>query len=176
MPNSHRPPDTTRRSCLCRVWCAGVNWTIALNASRLQIFYRRQSRLVGNPTDTDTTQTRQFCRVWSGGMNWVLAKFHWTGPTGPDQTKSADFVGDETRVTAGSAGSARVSDKVRGLCPVGSGRVGSGRVGPVSWNLAIRDEQSLRVSTRRVQINDSPASRTVISRDTCGPRLQRPAR
>jgi len=22
---SHRPPDTTRRSCLCRVWCAGVN-------------------------------------------------------------------------------------------------------------------------------------------------------
>ena len=24
-------PDTTRRSCLCRVWCAGVNWTIALN-------------------------------------------------------------------------------------------------------------------------------------------------
>ena len=33
------------------------------------------------------------------------------GPTGPDQTKSA-----------GSAGSARVSDKVRGLCLVGSGR------------------------------------------------------
>ena len=28
-------PDTTRRSCLCRVWCAGVNWTIALNVFRL---------------------------------------------------------------------------------------------------------------------------------------------
>jgi len=24
----------------------------------------------------------------------VIAKFHYTGPTGPDQTKSADFVGD----------------------------------------------------------------------------------
>jgi len=23
--------DTTRRSCLCRVWCAGVTWTIAPN-------------------------------------------------------------------------------------------------------------------------------------------------
>jgi len=23
-----------------------------------------------------------------------MAKFHYTGPTGPDQTKSADFVGD----------------------------------------------------------------------------------
>ena len=32
----------------------------------------------------------------------VIAKFHYTGPTRPDQT--------------------RVSDKVRGLCPVGSGR------------------------------------------------------
>jgi len=31
MPNSHRPPDTTRRSCLRRVWRCGVNWTIALN-------------------------------------------------------------------------------------------------------------------------------------------------
>ena len=34
-------PDATRRSRLCRVWCAGVNWTIALNASRLHIFGRR---------------------------------------------------------------------------------------------------------------------------------------
>ena len=24
----------------------------------------------------------------------VIAKFHYTGPTGPDETKSADFVGD----------------------------------------------------------------------------------
>ena len=28
MPTSHGPPDTTRQSCPCRVWCACVNWTI----------------------------------------------------------------------------------------------------------------------------------------------------
>ena len=43
MPNSHLQPDTTRRSCLRRVWCTGVNLTIALNVFRLQIFCRRQS-------------------------------------------------------------------------------------------------------------------------------------
>jgi len=42
MPDSHHPPDTTRRSCLCRVWCTGVYWTIALNVFRLQIFCRQQ--------------------------------------------------------------------------------------------------------------------------------------
>jgi len=66
MPNSHRPPDTTRQSCLCRVWRGGVNWTIAINVFRLQIFCRRQSWVVGNPIHTaeaDATQTRQFCRV-----------------------------------------------------------------------------------------------------------------
>ena len=36
-------PDTTKPSCLCRVWRGGVNWTIAFNVFRLQIFYRRQS-------------------------------------------------------------------------------------------------------------------------------------
>ena len=31
MPNSHRPPDTTRQCCLCRVWHGGVNfWTLAI--------------------------------------------------------------------------------------------------------------------------------------------------
>ena len=29
-----------------------------------------------------------------GNACGVIAKFHYTGPTGPDQTKSADFVGD----------------------------------------------------------------------------------
>jgi len=29
-------PDTMKQSCLCRVWRDGVNWTIAINASRLQ--------------------------------------------------------------------------------------------------------------------------------------------
>ena len=43
MPNTHRPPDSTRQCCLCRVWCGGVNRTIALNVFRLQIFSRRQS-------------------------------------------------------------------------------------------------------------------------------------
>jgi len=32
MLSSHRPPDATKQSSLRRVWCAGVNWTIAINA------------------------------------------------------------------------------------------------------------------------------------------------
>ena len=36
-------PDTTRRSCLCRVGCAGVDWTIDVNVFRLRILCRRQS-------------------------------------------------------------------------------------------------------------------------------------
>jgi len=76
MPNSHRPPDAKRRSCPCRVWCAGVNyWTIALNVFRLHIFCRRQSCVVGNPihsAETDaSTQTGQFCRVWPGLTVWI---------------------------------------------------------------------------------------------------------
>jgi len=65
MPNWHRPLDKTGRSCLCRVWwCAGVNWTIALN---VQIFCRRQSWVVGNPIHTadrsgrDTDKTVLSC-------------------------------------------------------------------------------------------------------------------
>jgi len=50
-------------------------------------------------------------------INWVvvgqlIAKFHYTGPTGPDLTKSADFVG-------GIRQSPRF---VGGLCLVGTGR------------------------------------------------------
>jgi len=41
----------------------------------------------------------------------VIAKFHYTGPIGPDQTKSADFVGDP-----------RGPNGPSGLCLVGSGR------------------------------------------------------
>ena len=29
--------DTTKRSCLCRVWCTGVNWTIALNVFKFSV-------------------------------------------------------------------------------------------------------------------------------------------
>ena len=36
MPNSHhRPPDTTKQSCLCRVRRGGVNWTVAINVTHL---------------------------------------------------------------------------------------------------------------------------------------------
>ena len=72
MPNSHLPPDTTRRSCLRRVCCAVVNWTIALNVFGLQMFCRRQSWVVANTiyiAESDTTETRQFCRVRRGGVN-----------------------------------------------------------------------------------------------------------
>ena len=37
----------------------------------------------------------------------LIAKFHYTGPTGPDQTKSADFVGDLGLVGSGPVGSGR---------------------------------------------------------------------
>ena len=38
-------------------------------------------------------QTPLLCTRNPQGIE-VRAKFHYTGPTGPDQTKSADFVGD----------------------------------------------------------------------------------
>ena len=45
----------------------------------------------------------------------IIGKFHYTGPTGPDRTKSADFVGDpglrpgsREKVRAGARGSGRV--------------------------------------------------------------------
>ena len=70
MPNSHRAPDTTRRSCLCRVWCTDANWTIAVNVSSLQFFFRIQSRVVGNPIQSkaDATQTSF---VVSGVAVWI---------------------------------------------------------------------------------------------------------
>ena len=40
-PTQFTPPrQTTRRSCLCLVWCAGVNWTIrpTVNVFRFQFF------------------------------------------------------------------------------------------------------------------------------------------
>jgi len=94
MPNSQRLSDTTRRSCLCRVWCAGVNWTIVLNVFRLQIFRRRQSSVVGNPIhtaesrhDTDTTVLScwvlcdwvKLDRVFFVGkmLGWVVKQVGW---------------------------------------------------------------------------------------------------
>jgi len=61
-------------------------------------------------------------------LDQLIAKFHYTGPTGPDWTGP-----DQTKTgyPTKSAGSARVADKVRGLCPVGSGRA---RVVEFSYN------------------------------------------
>ena len=57
----------------------------------------------------------------------VIAKFHYTGPTGPDETKSADFVGVPR-------GPARTLSETR-VCGPGlakkSVRVRSGPAGPV---------------------------------------------
>jgi len=40
---------------------------------------------------------------WNKQSSQVIAKLHFTGPTGPDQTKSADFVGDPGLVGSGRA-------------------------------------------------------------------------
>ena len=42
-------------------------------------------------------------------LHALIAKFHYTGLTGPDQTKSADFVGDPGLVGSGRVRSGRVS-------------------------------------------------------------------
>ena len=47
----------------------GVNWTIAVNVFRLQIFCRQQSSVVENlihTAEADTTETGLFCRVSPG--------------------------------------------------------------------------------------------------------------
>ena len=72
MPNSHRHSrhDKTVLSVSCLAWRCELD--IVIDVFRLQIFCRRQSRVVGNPIHTaeaDATQTRQFCRVWHGGVN-----------------------------------------------------------------------------------------------------------
>ena len=70
--------------------------------------------------------------VSGSGISWAIcksalrsrqikAKFHYTGPTGPARTRARP--GPQTRV----------SDKIRGLCPVGSGRA---RVVEFSYNHA----------------------------------------
>ena len=70
-------PDTTRRSCLCRVWCADVNWTIALNVFRLQIVCRRRTCIVGNPVHAaeggrDTYKTALSCLAWRCELALIL--------------------------------------------------------------------------------------------------------
>ena len=63
--------DTTRRSCLYRVWCAGVNWTIALNVFILQtscwgvatVSSCRESNS-HRRTGRDTDKTVLSCLAW----------------------------------------------------------------------------------------------------------------
>jgi len=66
MPNSHRPPDTTRRSCLYRVWRGDVNWTIPINVSDFQ-FSAGDSLKLSRIQFTPPMQTRrrQDCFVGS---------------------------------------------------------------------------------------------------------------
>jgi len=52
-----------------------VNWTVAIDVSRLHIFCRRKSCVVVDSpiyaAEADTTQTGLFCRVWPAGENWA---------------------------------------------------------------------------------------------------------
>jgi len=85
---------------------------------------------------------------------FLIAKFHYTGPTGPDPTKQTlRTLSAKLSATTGARQdptgptrtffAARVSEKLRlvpaGLrqSPCGSVRVREGPVGPVLWNLAL---------------------------------------
>ena len=64
-------PDTTRQSCLCRVWCACVNWTIALNVFRLPHFLsatvlscRESNSHCQQQSGRDTDKTVLSCLAW----------------------------------------------------------------------------------------------------------------
>ena len=66
--------ETTKLSCLCRVWRGGANWTIAINVLRLHICCGdslQLSRIQFTPP-RQTRQTGLFCRVWPGGVNLSL--------------------------------------------------------------------------------------------------------
>ena len=89
----------------------------AAQRRRLSVRRRRQQDRPRAPTGLRVSLT----------TSGVKAKFHYTGPTGPDRTRTDFFArpGPQTRV----------SDKVRGLCLVGSGRA---RVVELSYNTALR--------------------------------------
>jgi len=80
----------------CRVWCAGVNWTIALNVSRLQRFFCRRQSLSCRVSSSRRRGRHDTDRTVLSGLAWrcewgitVKAKFHYTDPTrtGPDTDK-----------------------------------------------------------------------------------------
>jgi len=65
-------PDTTKQSCLCRVWCDGVNWTIAINVFPDFKFSVGDSLELSGIQFTLPKRTRHrqhsFCRVWRRGV------------------------------------------------------------------------------------------------------------
>ena len=64
MTNSRRPPDATRRSGLCRVWCELVDCSERVQTSNT--LSETVLSCCGNAVHTAeaaATQTRQFCRV-----------------------------------------------------------------------------------------------------------------
>ena len=74
-------PDTTRRSCLCRVWCAGVNWTIALNVFRLQMFCRSATVLSCRESNFTPPKRTRHCRQDSFVVSGVAVCVSLNRPT-----------------------------------------------------------------------------------------------
>ena len=81
MPNSHRPPDKKTRSCLCRVWCAGVNWTIAVNVFRLQMFCRSATVLSCRESNFTPPKRTRHCRQDSFVVSGVAVCVSFNRPT-----------------------------------------------------------------------------------------------
>ena len=91
MSNSHRPPDTTRQCCLCRVYddvnwvdptsafCVGVRPAVAPAVPAPPDTLRRWTHLSGGRADSihttksDTTRRSCLCRVWCAGVNLTIA-------------------------------------------------------------------------------------------------------
>jgi len=99
-----------------------------LGKTLINVFHRdiAEIRFVGklwDHTDIFINQRIQCYFINTTNLCPLKAKFHYTGPTGPDRTRTDFFArrGPQTRV----------SDKVRGLCLVGSGRA---RVVEFSYN------------------------------------------
>jgi len=83
-----------------------------------------ESSALANRLPSHSIWTVVFFKAALKSFCLIQAKFHYTGPTGPDRTRTDFFArpGPQTRV----------SDKVHGLCLVGSGRA---RVVEFSYNI-----------------------------------------
>ena len=83
MPNSHRPPDETRRSCLCRIrWCelsrpdkCVLRRSASSGRTAPPDTLRHRTHLSGGRADLvhtatpDTTKQSCLRRVWRGGLS-----------------------------------------------------------------------------------------------------------